>query len=446
MKPFIRKTIGSANPTRQKSNWLTLALLSLFVGAGAGLFAALFRLSLSQLDLLRTAYIGWAHGWSWIGFCLVVGSIASMTALAAWLVRRFSPQASGSGIPYVEAVLDRELTPASLLSLPVKFLGGLLAIGAGLMLGREGPSVQMGANLGALLGKRFRLVKADMLTLMAAGAGAGLAASFNAPIAGAVFVLEELVRRFELKLALAALGASAAAISVSQLFFGQSPDFIVAALPNTGLKDIWLFVAFGAVAGLVGAAYNLTLLGVLATADRLPRWPVEIRAAIIGVVIGALAWVAPGWVGGGDALTQNVLTGGAVIKVLPLLFIVRFCVGALSYGAGTPGGLFAPMLVLGAQLGWFFAIGIHWLLPGMETSPLVFAVAGMAAFFCAVVRAPLTGIILALELTGSFNQMFPILWACFAAMLVTTLLNNRPIYDSLKDRTLLAESHDTQPN
>jgi CIC family chloride channel protein len=206
MKPFIRKTIGSANPTRQKSNWLTLALLSLFVGAGAGLFAALFRLSLNQLDLLRTAYIGWAHGRSWIGFCLVVGSIASMTALAAWLVRRISPQASGSGIPYVEAVLDRELTPASLLSLPVKFLGGLLAIGAGLMLGREGPSVQMGANLGALLGKRFRLVKADMLTLMAAGAGAGLAASFNAPIAGAVFVLEELVRRFELKLALAALG------------------------------------------------------------------------------------------------------------------------------------------------------------------------------------------------------------------------------------------------
>jgi CIC family chloride channel protein len=218
MNPLIRKTRRGACPTRLnndsrpvdppglKSNWLTIAVLSLLVGAGAGLFAALFRLSLRQLDLLRTAYIGWAHGRSWIGFFLVIGSIATATVLAAWLVRRFSPQASGSGIPYVEAVLARKLTSASLMLLPVKFFGGLLAIGAGLMLGREGPSVQMGANIGALFGKKFCLEKTDLLTLMAAGAGAGLAASFNAPIAGAVFVLEELVRRFDMKLALAALG------------------------------------------------------------------------------------------------------------------------------------------------------------------------------------------------------------------------------------------------
>jgi CIC family chloride channel protein len=419
-----------------KSHWLTLALLSLVVGAVAGLLAALFRLSLEQLDLLRTATIGWAHERSWLGFFLVVGSIAAATALAAWLVRRFSRQASGSGIPQVEAVLASEMTASSLLLLPVKFVGGLLAIGAGLMLGREGPCVQMGANFGAFLGRQFRLAKNDVRALISGGAGAGLASAFNAPIGGAVFVLEELLRRYDIKLAIAALAASAGAIGVSRLFLGDLPDFTVAALPYPVFGSGFLMVLLGAVAGLAGVAYNRTLMAVLTAADRLQSWPVELRAAIVGLVIGTLAWFAPDWVGGGDHLTQCVLTGTAVCTVLPVLFLVRFCAGALSYGAGTPGGLFAPLLVLGAQLGWLFGVGVQWLLPGMEVSPVAFAGTGMAAFFCAVVRAPLTGMILALELTGCFNQMLPMLWACFSAMLVATMLRERPIYDSLKERLL----------
>src|SRR5262249_16259068 len=166
---------------------------------------------------------------------------AAATAFAAWLVHRYAPHASGSGIPHVEGVLNEEIPPAPPRLIAVKFVGGLSAIGAGLALGREGPSVQMGANVGHLVGRRFRRGWADGRELLAAGAGAGLAAAFNAPIAGAIFVLEELVGRFEPRIAIAALGASATAIAVGRVFVGDQPDFQVETLayPAAGTGPLY---------------------------------------------------------------------------------------------------------------------------------------------------------------------------------------------------------------
>jgi CIC family chloride channel protein len=206
---------------------LALAVLTLLVGAVAGVVGAIFRLALEQADRGRDVLIAWAHGQQLAGFVLVVAICAAATALAAWLVRRFSPHASGSGIPQVEAVLREELPPAPFGLIIVKFFGGLLAIGSGLALGREGPSVQMGASIAHLVGLVFKRDWPDCRVLLAAGAGAGLATAFNAPIAGAIFVLEELVRRFEPRIAIAALGASAAAISVARVLLGDAPDFHV---------------------------------------------------------------------------------------------------------------------------------------------------------------------------------------------------------------------------
>jgi CIC family chloride channel protein len=141
-------------------------------------------------------------------------------------------------------------------------------------------------------------------------------------------------------------------------------------------------------------------------------------------------------VGGGDALTQAGLTGQVSLAALPLLLVVRFVLGPLSYAAGAPGGLFAPMLVLGAYLGLAFGLLCQMALSEAAPPPAAFAVAGMAAFFTAVVRAPVTGIVLSIELTAAFNQFLPMLWACFAAMAVPMLLDNPPIYDSLKQRLL----------
>jgi CIC family chloride channel protein len=415
---------------------LALALLTPLVGAASGLVGAIFRLALEQADRWRDILIVRAHGQRLAGLVLVVAICAAATALAAWLVRRFSPHASGSGIPRVEAVLLEESPPAPYGLITVKFIGGLLAIGSGLALGREGPSVQMGATIGHLVGQAFKRNWPDCRVLLAAGAGAGLATAFNAPIAGAIFVLEELVRRFEPRIAIAALGASATAISFARLLLGDAPDFHVQDLAQPSAEARPLYFALGAVAGIVAILYNRTLLGAIAVADRLSRWPVELRAGSIGAAVGALAWFAPTLVGGGDAITQRTLDGIVSLSILPVVFLIRFGLGAVSYAARTPGGLFAPILVLGAQLGLLFGVLCSYAFPGLSIQPEGFAVVGMAALFTGIVRAPLTGIALVIEMTASVTMLLPMLGACFVAMLVPTLLRDPPIYESLREHTL----------
>jgi chloride channel protein, CIC family len=419
---------------------LALALLALVAGALAGLVGAIFRLSLEQADRLRNALIEWAHGREVMGFLLVLAVCAGATALAAWLVRVYAPHAAGSGIPHVEAVVRGELPQAPFRLIPVKFFGGLLAIGAGLALGREGPSVQMGASLAHLVGKVFGRNRLDCRVLVAAGAGAGLGTAFNAPIAGAVFVLEELVRRFEHRIAIGALGASATALGVARLLLGDAPDFHVNALGYEDAGTRPLYFAFGAFAGLLAIAYNRMLLATIATAHRLIPAPVELRAGLVGAAVGILAWFAPDLIGGGDAITQSVLAGGVPLAAIPAAFLVRFALGAVSYAAGTPGGLFAPMLVLGAQFGFLSGGICRILLPYLDVQPEGFAIVGMAAFFAGVVRAPITGIVLVTEMTASVSMLLPMLCACAVAMLVPALLKDPPIYESLRERALPTEN------
>lgn len=425
--------MNSTDVDRQRGGLVALAIASLIVGAATGLLGTLFRLALEHADRLRGLFVSWAHGHV-IGLVLVLFAAAASTALAAWLVRRFAPEASGSGIPHVEAVLSADQPAAPLALVPVKFFGGVLAIGAGLALGREGPTVQMGASIAHLFGTLVRRNADDCRVLLAAGAGAGLATAFNAPIAGAVFVLEELMRRFETRTAIAALGASAGAIAVARLIHGDLPDFQLAAQPFPGAGTVPAHLALGVVVGLAGVAYCRTILWALATADGLARWPAEVRAALVGAGVGLLAWFAPDLVGGGDAITQRALAGTGALSGIALVFLIRFGLGAVSYAAGTPGGLFAPMLVLGAQTGLVFGrICIHWF-PGVAASPGAFAVVAMAAFFTAVVRAPITGIVLVTEMTASFTLLLPMLTACFTAMVVPIMLRCPPIYESLGER------------
>ena len=436
----------AAEPPADYGSLLVLALLALIAGAGSGFIGAVFRLALEEADRVREVLIARAHAEKLAGFLLVTAGAAAAVAFAAWLVRRFSPYASGSGIPQVEAALDEQLPPAPPHLILVKFFGGVLAIGSGLALGREGPSVQMGAVMAHIVGKLFGRNWPDRRSLLAAGAGAGLAVAFNAPIAGAVFVLEELARRFDTRIAIAALGASATAILIARLFLGDAPDFHVAITASASVATgplgyataaTWpLYVVLGAFAGLLAALYNRALLGALKVADRLERWPVELQAGVIGAAVGILAWFAPGLVGGGDQITQRTLAGGATLALIPLAFLVRFGLGPVSYAVAIPGGLFAPMLVLGAQLGLFYG-ALCWIaFPDLGIDPEAFAVVGMAAFFTGVVQAPVTGIVLVVEMTAGFTMLLPMLGACFAAMLVPNLMRSAPIYESLRERVV----------
>jgi chloride channel protein, CIC family len=434
-------------PEHGEGSLAVLAALALLAGAGSGLIVALFRLALAWVEEWRGALIARAHHQTFIGFLSVVVGCAAAVALAAWLVRRFSPYASGSGIPQVEGALTGDLPPAPPRLLPVKFIGGLLTIGAGMALGREGPSVQMGAVVADLVGKAGGRIWPDLRTLVAAGAGAGLAVTFNAPIAGAVFVLEELVRRLETRVAITALGASASAILISRLFLGDTPDFqVIATAQSTtatgplpyAVAATWpLSLILGVVCAIAASLYNRAILGAIALAGRLDlRCPVELQAAAIGAIVGAVGWFAPGLVGGGDTITQRLLASGVAIGGVPLAFVIRFGLGAVCYAARTPGGLFAPLLVLGAQLGLLCGALAQAAFPGLGIEPAAFAVVGMAAFFTGVVQSPITGIVLVTEMTAAFTTLLPMLAACFAAMVAVNLLRTAPIYDALRERVV----------
>lgn len=419
-----------------RSGALSLGLLSIAAGAWTGLVVAIFRLGLSDADRLRGAFLTASHHWSGIGFAASLCACAAAAALAAWLARRFSPYAEGSGIPEVEVALQRELPPMPLpRMLLVKFVGGLLALGGGMALGPEGPSVQMGAVGARLIGGRFRRRWPDMHSLIAAGTGAGLAVAFNAPIAGAVFVLEELHRQFDKREALAALGASSTAILVSRLILGDALLFHVAPVRPAPSAAAWLlYLALGVIAGLAGAIYNRALTGALALAERFDRWPVRPQAAVVGMLVGVIGWFAPRFIGGGETLTQDILAGGVVASAIPLVFVLRFLLGAACYGVRAPGGVFAPLLLLGAQLGLLCGAVSRWAFPVLGIDPQAFAVIGMAAFFTGVVRAPITGIVLVIEMTAAFTTLLPMLAASFAAMAAADLMRIPPIYDSLRER------------
>jgi CIC family chloride channel protein len=408
------------------------------VGLLAGLTAAAFRLALEATDRWRNSLFRAAHALPgpW-GFLLAVAVCATAAGAALWLVRRFAPETAGSGIPHLKAVLHRLRGMKWRRVLLVKFASGTLGIGAGLALGREGPTVQMGGALGQLVSGWLDSNARERHILIAAGAGAGLAAAFNAPLAGVIFVLEELRRDFAPGALTGAFVSSVTADVVVRLLTGQSPVFHVQNPPVPPLTTLPLFLILGVCAGLLGIVFNRTLLGSLRLFERISRWPFGLPAALVGAVIGGIGWFLPDTLGGGGPMVQAILSGKMAIHAIAALLLLRFVMTMGSYGTGTAGGIFAPLLVLGAQAGLLVGMVGQTAFPSATGYATSFAVVGMAALFTAIVRAPLTGIVLLLEMTSSYPLMLPLLAACFTAYAIADLLHDRPIYEALLERDLM---------
>lgn len=408
---------------------------AVLVGFLAGAVAVAFRAGLAWMDAFRLNMLSWSHQFS-VGWLLPVGLGAAGTVAAVSLVRTFAPEAAGSGIPHLEAVLRRYREMRWRRVLPVKFIGGILAIGSGLALGREGPTVQMGGAVGAAVSEFLKVTTRERLTLIAAGAGAGLAAAFNAPLAGFIFVLEELQRDFRRGVFAAALVAAAVADILARSVSGQLPVFAVPSYPAPPLTLLPIFVLLGVVAGVLAVRFNRSLIISLDLFARIPASKSLWAAAAIGGVIGLIGWFAPIATGGGHRLTETVLVGEVALASIPAWFVLRFLMTMASYSTGAPGGIFAPLLVLGSLIGLGVGQVMHLLMPTLVTQPEVFAVVGMAAYFAAIVRAPLTGVVLILEMTGNYWQLLPLMTACFCAYLVAEHLQDIPIYERLLERDL----------
>jgi len=267
--------------------------------------------------------------------------------------------------------------------------------------------------------------------------------AFNAPIGGSIFVFEELTRSFTPRLVIATVGAAAVAVTVMRLMLGDSQEFSAGRPTYQPLGQLPLYLGLGALLGLAGAGYNALTLGFLSLADRLTSIPSIVRAAAIGVAVGAVGWFAPVLIGGGDTLAQGLIsapTAHLAMTSLIVIFLVRLLLGPFCYAAGTPGGLFAPLLALGAAFGVCYARLVDGWLPAAPLSPVAFAVVGMAAMFTAVVRAPLTGLVLTVEMTGRADLSLAMLCACLSSAVLATAVGSEPIYDSLRRRLLATAS------
>lgn len=419
---------------RRRNQYVRAALVGLVAGGVALFFQQMLLIAEgARVDLYAQLHA--THpATGWLVAVLIGGSCG---LFVGWLTARFAPESAGSGIPHVKGALQHANSMAWWRVLPVKFVGGLLCIGSGFSLGREGPTVQMGAAAGKLVADVLRVPAKAAPRLMACGAGAGLAAAFHAPLAGFIFTIEELQREFSTLTYVMALIAAVVASIVATSIWGTGNVFEAAGFPAAKLSALPVCAAIGVVGGVFGSAFSralLSLQGLTGAAGSFPAWA---RAGIIGMVVGSAAWWLPELAGGGHEITKLMLHGDVAtvefMGFLAILFAGKFLLTVLSYAAGVPGGIFAPMLVMGASLGMLAGITVTGFSPGIAPIPESFVPIGMAAFFAAVVRAPITGIVLVLEMTGDFHQLLPLITGSLFALVVAEHLGVPPIYDALLD-------------
>lgn len=432
----INKIISKLSTTEKGSS--IVLLWALIVGALTGCIGALFQLALAQIATIKEMFLKFLEftpGLPIIGSIVLSGVMVYITFL---LIRKLAPETGGSGVQEIEGGLEGLRPLRWKRVIPIKFFGGLLSLGSGMVMGREGPTIQIGGNIGKMVAELFKVSKIDAHALVAAGAGGGLSAAFNAPLAGILFVIEEMRPEFKYNFLTvqAVIIASAAADIMLRLMVGQQLAIPMNMLSTPPLPSLFLFLIFGCVFGLFGFVFNRLLVRTLNFFSNLTGWSFTLTGLIVGGIIGALVWFYPDAVGGGYVVIPKALSGSIPVMMLLLLFFIRFGTTMLSYGSGSIGGIFAPMLALGTIFGMWFGHFAHFVLPDLVVQPEVFAVAGMAALFCATVRAPLTGIALTIEMTGNYLMILPLILTCFTATIVAQGLGGQPIYTVLLKRTI----------
>ncbi len=436
--------LKESNTSKILNHWwdfrLKLFAEGILSGVIVGLLVVLFRLLIEKADNLRndiypylqlngiTAIISWFLLLILFGF--ILGKIVEK-----------DPMTSGSGIPQVKGTLSGHLKMNWLRVLILKFLGGILSIGAGLSLGREGPSIQIGATAAQGISRMLGRLRIEEKYLITAGASAGLAAAFNAPLAGVIFALEEVHKNFSTVVLTSAMAASLTADFVSQNVFGQKPVFEFHNLPVLPLNYYFLLIILGLVIGIFGVLFNRSLVKALNIYSNITWLPKTFIPAIPLVISGFLGFYLPQTLGGGHQLIESIGQGNIGVKLIVIILVVKFLFTMISYGSGVPGGIFLPLLVIGALAGNLFGILSVQYLHIDARYVNEFIILAMAAFFTAIVKAPVTGSVLITEMTGSFTHLLPLMTVSMTAYLVTDLLKSDPVYETLLGRILKANNH-----
>ncbi len=444
-KSFFSTVFSSIFSKWRPSSEMTLMATSLLVGITTGLGAVLFRYLIKAISVFSYETIPSLTvnmGKAYVIFVPVTGGL-----IVGSLVYFFAREAKGHGVPEVmEAIALKggRIRPRVAI---VKSLASSVCIGSGGSVGREGPIVQIGSALGSTIGQRFNMSDEKVSNLVACGAAAGIAATFNAPIAGVVFALEVILGGFSIKHLNTVVIAAVSASVIGRMAFGDVPAFAVPF--EYGIVSLWEFILYpllGAIAAVVGVLYTLSIYWTEDVFDAWKSFPEWGKPAIGGLLLGTLALLYPivlpikglSW----DKTPQVFNVGYEIIEkalanhiLLPLaiaLLLLKLIATNLTIGSGGSGGVFAPSLFLGAMLGVVFELLINSVFPGITAPPGAYALVGMAAVFTASAHAPITAVLILFELTGDYKIILPLmLTVIIATLLSNRLLNGESIY-SLK--------------
>lgn len=410
-----------------KVKW-SVALKGLFCGAFAGFLTVLYRLIIELGNETSVKIYGYLkiHPIMIAPWLLVI-TLAGL--FAAWIVK-LEPMASGSGIPQVEGIVLYGMKMKWYSVLAVRFAGGAISAFAGLSLGREGPSIQIGAAGSQAIAEKTSKSKLEENYLITGGAAAGLSAAFNAPLSGMVFALEEVHRSFSPIILLAAATAALTADVISKYFFGLKPVLSFTKVVQLPVNLYYLLIPLGIVSGFCGVLANKGLLAFQSLYKKLPWFLRPCTALLIALPFGIFL---PGVLGGGRNLiriSENACSGLSLLIIFLLFKILFTCT---SFGSGIPGGVFMPILSVGALSGSIIGVAAAHLGMPVQFIP-GFAVCAMAGALSASVKAPVTSILLAAEMTGSLAHLLPVAACSFIALLISDILKITPLYEALLER------------
>jgi CIC family chloride channel protein len=398
-------------------------ILTLVIGALVGLVVVAFILLTERFG----ARLYPAGGAAWRRVLIPISGSLGM----GYLLFRFFPDARGSGVPQTKAALYANEGRITLRTVLGKFFCTATTLAAGIPLGREGPSVQVGAGIASVLGRKLGLGPEKVKSLIPVGAAAAVAAAFNTPLAAVLFALEEVVGDLHAPVLGSVVLASATSWAVLRLLLGNHPLFEVPQYQLVHPAEFAIYAVLGVLGGLVSAAFTRLLLGLRKKFLAAPRKTLWYQPVAGGLLVGLLGWFVPQNLGVGYKFVGDALNGHMMWKLMALLLALKLVSVAVSYASGNAGGIFGPSLFMGAMLGGVVGTAGNALFPGHVASPGAYALVGMGAAFAGVVRAPMTSVVMIFETTRDYAVIVPLMISNLVSFFIASQFQKKPIYEVL---------------
>jgi CIC family chloride channel protein len=407
---------------RRSENQIFL-ILAVVIGALTGLAVVAFILVTERFGM--RLYPAGGSPWRRLLFP-IVGSLG-----IGYLLYRYFPDARGSGVPQTKAALFARHGRITLRTVLGKFFCTSATLASGIPLGREGPSVQVGAGIGSVLGRLLGLRPEQVKKLIPVGAAAAVAAAFNTPLAAVLFSLEEIMGDLHAPVMSAVVLASATAWMVLRVSLGNHPLFKVPQYELVSPGEFAIYAVLGVVGGVVSVTFTRLLLSMRAMFLRLPRNTVWLQPVAGGLLVGVMGWFAPQVLGVGYGYVGEALNGNMAFKMMLLLVVLKLFAVTGSYASGNAGGIFGPALFIGAMVGGSVGTVAHHLFPAYTATPGAYALVGMGALFAGIVRAPMTSVLMIFEMTQDYAVIVPLMIANMVSLFIASRLQHEPIYEAL---------------